>query len=657
MQPTPIGVPGELYISGDGVGIGYINNTNLTSKTFVDNPFVNNTIMYKTGDFCKFLNNGEIYYLERIDNQVKIRGLRIELEEIESKILKFPNILKAKVIKQTIDNREFISAYFVASKRIKRSVLRKYLSESLPNYMIPSYFTALDEFKYTPNGKIDKKSLPIPSDILNVNKEKYVAPKTELEIKLVSIWETILNTKPVGINDNFFELGGDSVLAMNLNIELLKISKNIQYADIFNFPTISDLIKKMESDEQKINYNTLKETTSQCTSILEKNNIIISKIKHVPSKNILLTGVTGFLGAHILDSFIKNEKGNVYCIIRNEPGITAQTKLYQKLNYYFGKQYDKLIGKRIFAITGDICSPGFGLSQDDLLSLANSINIVINSAAKVDHYGSYTDFYNVNTKSVKHMIDFCTSFNKKFYQISTLSVSGNSFDSSSIKQTFENQAYFRENNLYIKQSLENVYTRSKFEAECCVLDAINNGLDAYILRMGNLMPRFKDGMFQENILDNAYINRIISLIKIGCIPDYIKDIYLEFTPIDSAAYAVMKIITHPTENNRIFHLFNHNHVFLEQCFNLFKKSNYFIKIVSEQDFINAVNLFLNNKKKKETLNVLVNDFDKDLHLLYNTDIIIKSEFTIDYLNKLGFRWPKIGKSYLKNFVEVLRRVL
>lgn len=292
-----------------------------------------------------------------------------------------------------------------------------------------------------------------------------------------------------------------------------------------------------------------------------------------------------------------------------------------------------------------------------MFSLANSIDIVINSAAKVDHYGNYTDFYNTNVKSVNNIIDFCFSFNKKLYQISTLSISGNSFDSNTIKQNFKNEVFFKESNLYINQSLENVYIRSKFEAEENVLEAISKGLDAYILRMGNLMPRIKDYKFQENIQDNAYINRLVAFLKLGVIPDYIKDFYLEFTPIDSASNAIIKLIQNSTSNNRIFHLFNHNHVYLKPLLNVLKKSNYNLKIISNDEFKNIINSLLSNKKKKNILNLLINDFDSDLHLSYKTGIIIKSDFSVEYLNKIGFKWPKIKKDYLMEFIKLIKRVI
>ena len=392
--PVPTNVSGELFISGDGLAKGYLNNNDLTNKTFVTNPFVTNTKMYKTGDLCKFLPDGKIKYLQRVDNQIKIRGLRIELEEIENKILSYPNIKKVCVIKQTINNRDFISAYYTSSKRINISEIRNYLSAFLPKYMVPSYFTVLSDFPYTPNGKIDKKSLPLPKEILSSdNTKEYSAPKTDLEKKFVNVWESILNIKPIGITDNFFELGGDSMLAMNLNIELKKITDSISYADIFKYPTINELIKKTKSKNEDYDFNYMEKNYDKYKDILALNLKVprIFNVKYKSAGNILLTGATGFLGMHILDNFIKNEKGNIYCLIREEEGLTAQSKLYQKLNYYFGNKYNDLIGKRIFAVTGNIVSPAFGLNQEDLLNLSNNIDLVINAAARVTHYGNYAD--------------------------------------------------------------------------------------------------------------------------------------------------------------------------------------------------------------------------------------------------------------------------
>lgn len=646
-NPVPTGVAGELYISGDGVGNGYLNKPNLTSASFIKNPFIDNSLMYKTGDLCKFLPDGELCYLGRIDNQIKIRGLRIELDEIENRILTFPFIQKAKVIKQTINEREFLSAYFIAEQRINIANLRSYLLEFLPNYMIPTYFTALDNFPYTPNGKIDKKALPLPKADLKSTYEKYTPPKTDLEIKLVKIFEDLLNVKPIGINDDFFELGGDSILAMRLNIELLNINSNIKYSDIFNTPTISGLVKLLQNDKKKKNNEEVLLSKDAFSHILQNNLELPSTISNFEPKNVLLTGSTGFLGIHILSSLLEKTNANIYCLIRKEPNILPINKLDKKLKYYFNDKYNKELNNRIKVIEGDI-------TNVDLSKFKDNIDLVINSAAKVSHFGNYQDFYQINVLGVQHLLDFCKKYNKKFYQISTLSVSGNSFvDTFASYQNLEEETDFNESNFYIGQNLDNVYVRSKFEAEQIILNEIEQGLEAYILRVGNLMPRFSDGKFQENVSENAYINRLSAFLKLKTIPDSIKDGYVEFTPIDFVADAITKIITHPSKNNCIYHLYNHNHIYINKLLKILNSYDYNINIIKTENFKKMIKEILNDNNNKNILNHLINDFNQNLDLDYEGKIKLKSDFSIAFLEKLNFKWPEINRDYIGYIISII----
>lgn len=177
------------------------------------------------------------------------------------------------------------------------------------------------------------------------------------------------------------------------------------------------------------------------------------------------------------------------------------------------------------------------------------------------------------------------------------------------------------------------------------------------MRVGNLMPRLKDGFFQENISENAFINRILDFIKIGVVPDSILENYLEFTPIDTISTAILKLITHPNSSTRIFHLFNHNHIYINKCMKYFKILNSNLKTLNDKDFENHIKMILNNKKQQSNLKLLINDLDKDLHLSYKSNIIVKSDYTIKYLSKLGFNWPKITNKYMIKFINLLRKVL
>lgn len=653
MNLCPVGIPGELYIAGDGVGLGYSNNIEMTKERFLPDCFVPNEIMYKTGDLAKELPNGEIHYIGRIDNQIKIRGLRIELGEIESCILKYPNIDKCVITANTDANhRQYITAYITVTDRISINKLRMFLSELLPKYMLPSYFMILSEFPYLNNGKIDKKALPKPEvNKIHTKKSNYVAPTNKLELQIASVFQSLLSISPIGIDDNFFELGGDSLLAINLQVELLKLNLSITYTDIFMHPTIRELARKISSHESST-------FTSIDTTEFANFNKILDNTCNLPEQivskeigNILITGATGFLGAHVLAQFLKNENGIAYCLIRSEPGLSSQNKLIKKLHFYFGEQYDKFIGNRIIIIDANISKYNFGLSDEKLKEISSNISCVINCAAMVSHYGNYNVYKEVNVDGVENLIKFCMQSDKRFYQISTLSVSGNSLvDQSYTEQAFEHDVIFKENNFYIEQALDNVYVRSKFEAEKIVLQNILKGLDAYILRVGNLMNRFSDGKFQSNVDENAYIARLVSLSNVGCIPDYLLNGYMEFTPIDVCADAIMNIVKHPTNENRIFHLYNHNHVDIKYFINIIK--NYIpFEVVSNTQFINKVNDMFKQKNSNKLLAGILRDFNSEQKLVYESQVKLESEFTIEYLSKIGFKWPKIEEDYLIKFID------
>lgn len=564
------------------------------------------------------------------------------------------------VVKQSINDREFISAYFVANKRISTNELRKYLSKSLPRYMIPSYYIALDDFPYTPNGKIDRKKLPMPQKLKNINNEEYIPPKTDLQKQLVNIFEKVLNTNPIGINDNFFELGGDSLLAMSLNIELLKITNKVSYSDIFKYSSVAELEERINSNNENALLSKFENLPEGSLELLQQTTKKPKIVNYHP-KNILITGSTGYLGIHILEEFLENEEGKIYCIIRKDPGLSIYTKLLQKLHYYFDKKYDDLLNTRIIAINGDICKPNFGLNQKELLNLVQNIDIVINSAANVAHFGKYKNFYNTNVESVKYIVDFCKNYNKKLYHISTTGVSGKNLDSSyvSFKKLKRNDLNpkFYENSLYIGQSLENVYTHSKFEAEVVVLQAISQNVDAHILRIGNLMPRLSDGLFQENVKENAFVTKLAAFIKLGIIPDYLLKSALEFTPVDLAAKAIYKIVTNPSEENKIFHIYNNKTVSLNRFLRLLKKFGYDVNVLSENEFKNAITDILKNDDKRIYLQNIANDLDGNYHLNYGGSILLNSDFTIKYLRKCNFRWPKITNDYLIEFIKLLKEVM
>lgn len=647
----PIGVPGELCICGDGVGIGYKNIAPTVKNNYTISP-ISHRPMYKTGDLVKFLPNGELLYLGRIDNQIKIRGLRIELEEIENKILEYPNIKKTVILAETdSNNRKYLIAYITISDKISINKLREHLRKTLPKYMIPSYFEILDDFPYLPNGKINKKELPQPSQ---KNKSQELLPaRNDMDRKLILIFENLLNLSPISITDNFFELGGDSLLAINLQIELLKFTDEITYADIFLNPTVQELSDKIN------NITNIPESLSNTIDLLNCNSYIQKKLQvennynSVDVRNLLLTGATGFLGAHILNEFIRNSTCTIYCLLRKEKGISLRDKLQNQFHFYFGNELDMYIGNRIQLLEGDISQENLGLSLTDYNFIKDNIQIILNCAAKVSHFGKYELYKKINVDAVKRLVDFSKNNNKKLYHISTTSVSGDSLNSNTDFITLNNKT-FSEYNFFINQKIENVYVKSKFEAEKYIIQELPNGLDAYILRVGNLMGRYTDGKFQRNIEENAYINRLLSFIRMKTIPSDFMEHKLEFTPVDCAANAIFKIISHET-NHRIFHITNDNLIPIAKLVSIFNDNYYKINTLDLPAFNEYINSLIQTNNYPY-LNGIITDFNKNGKLSYAKEILINSDFTKEYLSKVNFYWPIIDEHYILQFLNYLKTI-
>ncbi|MCU0402097.1 MAG: amino acid adenylation domain-containing protein, partial [Algoriphagus sp.] len=207
-QQLPIGIPGELHISGTGVARGYLNQPELTVEKFVPNPFASGERMYRTGDLARWLPNGEVEHLGRIDHQVKIRGFRIELGEIESALLSFSDLKDVVVtVRQNANGEDFLCAYYVCDQEKSSAELRAFLASSLPAYMIPARFMRLDHFPLTPNGKVDRKALPDPGNMISTGVE-FVPPATELEKSIARLWAQLLglSVDSISIQDHFFSL-------------------------------------------------------------------------------------------------------------------------------------------------------------------------------------------------------------------------------------------------------------------------------------------------------------------------------------------------------------------------------------------------------------------------------------------------------------------
>jgi thioesterase domain-containing protein/acyl carrier protein len=252
LNPVPIGVPGELYIGGVGVARGYLNNLEMTDRSFIRDPWNEDSDarIYKSGDLVRYRPDGNLEILGRLDQQVKIRGCRVEMEEVEAVMRRHPQVQEAVVIASGDDPGALrLAAYFVPKPDFRPTPeeWRRHMSASLPGFMVPSFFTPLAALPITPNGKVDRKALPPPGATPREEAAPPSGQRNPVESDLVRIWEDELGIRPVGVRDNFFDLGGHSLLAASLFARIEKVfGRRLPLATLFSAPTIELLAQRLQ---------------------------------------------------------------------------------------------------------------------------------------------------------------------------------------------------------------------------------------------------------------------------------------------------------------------------------------------------------------------------------------------------------------------------
>jgi amino acid adenylation domain-containing protein len=259
LQPVPVGIPGELYLGGDGLANGYLHRPDLNCEKFIPNPFAENEKIYRSGDLARYLPDGNLEFLGRIDNQVKIRGFRIEIGEIETVLAQHPSVQEVVVTVRAERGDKRLVAYLVPQPPAQPTEreIRTFLESRLPDYLIPAAIVMLAELPLTTNGKVDRRALPSP-ETTHAEPHTILAPRDELELQLTAMWERVLGVHPIGIRSNFFELGGHSLMAVRLFAQIEQTwGQNLPLATLLQNQTIEELAAVLRQEEWSPSWSSL----------------------------------------------------------------------------------------------------------------------------------------------------------------------------------------------------------------------------------------------------------------------------------------------------------------------------------------------------------------------------------------------------------------
>jgi len=659
---VPKGVVGEMYIAGDGVAKGYMNRPDITAERFLDDPFFAGERMYKAGDLARFTDN-VIEFLGRVDFQVKIHGFRIELNEIETRLRKHPDISDLAVIARDDNSGDkYLCAYYVSEKNLETEILKEFVKAELPDYMVPSWFVKIEKIPLTPNGKTNTKNLPDPSAV--THSHTIIEAHSKKEQVFVDAFKKVLNTEEISTNDNFFDIGGNSLKAVTLTV-LLQKNFDISVNDIFRFQTVQKLAKEIKSTDKNIisRLKDLKDFDKNQLSAQIPNSDSKKKIEDYDAKvdeiltnnfeeiveygSILLTGATGFLGIWLLKQLLKDSKAKIYLPIRANSEAKAIVRLLQKWEYYFPNEHFSNNLERLEIFCGDLEKPHLGVTENQWKNLSENIDCIINPAANVRHYGAYEAFYKSNVGSVENLLELCkTGKQKDFNHVSTISIGMGNVEN-------KEQIFFTEYDLDIEQKSDNVYLKTKLEAEKKLVEAQQDGIKANIFRIGNITFDSENGNSQQNLQDNGFYQVINSLINIGAVPK--NTIAYEFSFVDQVAEAILKLYNRKSLFNNIWHIQNPHSFYLEE---ILKSSKLGLNI-KEMSFNNFLDLLLEDAKIEE-FSALVDNLMLHRGWLdtdnITTTTIYANQKSNSVLKKCGFSWENFSVELIKNLVvETLKK--
>ncbi len=631
----PILAIGDLTLAGDGVGIGYLGLEEKTKQVFID---LNGQRAYRSGDLARYNTEGNIEYFGRMDNQVKLRGLRVELDEIEKVLNSYPTITRSYImVKANPVDGDYLAAYFTASKEVDKDDLTKHMAKSLTPYMIPKFMMQIDKFPLTPNGKIDKKALP-EGEV--ATKDRVIKEaSTDLEKKLVAIYKKALGKNDIGIDDDFFELGGTSLSASKVAMLALTENLPISYGDVFEYTTISALEKHINSLSQHEEVIAEEKVASDLPS-LDAN--ILDNINDVKIekdiKSVLLTGATGFLGIHILKELL-NQKIKIVALIRGGK-LDPKQRLLGLLAYYFDSPLIEEVDKYVTIVDGDVTDQTLSEKLKDV-----KFDTIINCAAIVKHFANDDIIERVNVGGVTNLISIAKEKNVRLIQISTLSVAGENIDNK-----FDDTFRMFENMLSFGQDVSNKYVHSKFNAEKAVLEACVDGLDGKIIRVGNLMSRESDGEFQANSITNGFMRDLKGYATLHKFPVNNMDIEVDFSPIDEVAKTII-LLAKTNKKFTVFHSANSHSVQMGDIIYVLNELGFDIKVVSDEEFVETMKEFMMDESKSMLVSSLISYSSSDYHT--HSFIQTNNVFTNKALYHLGYKWPITDYKYLKNAIESL----
>lgn len=640
----PFGAVGELLIGGEGVSRGYVHRPELNEEKFIH---LEGVYAYRSGDLARISYDGRIEFFGRKDNQVKLRGLRIELDEVENAIASYPGVSRAvAMVRTTSEEGQFLVGYYLSEEEIPESSLKEHIGKTLTPYMIPKVLMRLESLPLTPNGKVNKKALPEPIiSHSDGGMRRIRLPKNDTQQVIFDIFKHVLGLEELSIDDDFFELGGTSLSASKVTMLSLEKGLPIAYSDVFDCPTVLELAahclsgKEEAPSAQREDSEAPKRQPGLEHNVIEEVDGVKEGIQSFSC--ILLTGATGFLGTHVLRELLEHSSARLLLLVRGSSRIKAIDRLSGLLEYYFDHTYEEELARRAKIIESDVTSPDLATQLKD-----ETFDLIINCAALVKHFASDESIERVNLGGVKNLIEVALPHHARLVQVSTLSVAGENVD-----HRFPSSRRIHEFEIDFGQNVDNKYIHSKIQAELAIIEAVRSrGLDGKIIRVGNLMGRARDGEFQVNSSTNSFMNTIRAYKKLGLFPVSAADSTIDFSPIDEVAKTIL-LLSSTSSRYTLFHSANSHEVELGDVIAAMNDYGYRIDLVDDSTFQKALSEYIQDESRQMDVSSLISYGSSSS--LSREYILSDNSFSVKALYRLGYKWPITDGKYLARSIASL----
>jgi amino acid adenylation domain-containing protein/thioester reductase-like protein len=647
MRPVTPGATGEILLGGECLGLGYLNDPDRTRAAFIDNPFpgIPGPRLYRTGDLGRYLPGGLIHFAGRADQQVKISGLRVELPDIELALLRNPLVREAKVIVRDGPGGRWLVAFAtgVGSGKLDPAGLRAFASGELSPQLVPKEFVILDRMPLNANGKADRRELTRLAQQRRpaLDPAGQSADAGEAELAVWRAWQDLLPVPPSSRDDDFFDLGGDSLIAQKLALRLTReVGVAVSVRDVADHPTIA----------QQASLTGRSGTAGQpgiARARIDADARLPPDITPTAAASggldwVLLTGSTGFVGAHLLYEMLTKTQAEVFCIVRADSADAALHRVTGNLTRY--RLWKNAFAGRIHASPGDLGQRRFGLDADTYQRLGRSIDTVVHNGALVNLVRGYTAHRAANVVGTVEILRFATAFHvKPVHYISTLSTVADGAGDGTVPAPEAPPP---------PRLPHGGYGQSKWVAERLLGQADKRGMAVTVYRLGEMMPHSRTGVPSRRGLPDLLAK---ACLRLGLC--FSSPIVMNYTPVDYASRLVVSAISRGETG--YFHIRHPEPASFDDLLAVLR-AEFGLARASYPQFWNAMRDLADSGADEELLGTLAlvprpdsgteADAVSGLAALFGDDLSASSTLRTDRLMAdTGIRWPPIDRAIFENY--------